>query len=200
MAKIYLVIFFSSFLYSTAIKGISSNEKKSKLKAKIIELQNKGQSSESLPYLKRYLLLAPYDISIQLIYAKSLLFRKDLPIPQTEEDIFFKNQKIKEAKGNYLEAAAVFSSILEPIGKRVEDNPESLHSDPLGKNLGKWYFLWALAEYYAENAEKSILLFKKAVKFDPTLVDSYYNISIIYRFLGKFTDAKIYLKKYGQEL
>ncbi len=107
-----------------------------------------------------------------------------MPVPG--EGIFERTEKLKRIKKNYRKASEIFSESVLTLQKIRPRDP----------SLGKWFFLWALAEWFAGQKEKSVALFKKAVKVDFTLSSSYYNIASIYESLGQEQDARIYWGKY----
>ncbi|MBE7412274.1 MAG: tetratricopeptide repeat protein [Leptospiraceae bacterium] len=149
-------------------------------------MQQENKNTESIPYLEKYLELNESEIYLRLLYARALLFRTDLETPVPGEGIYERTEKLKKIKGNYRKSSEIFSKyvlILQNIRPR----------EP---SLGKWFFLWAMAEWFSGQKEKSISLFKKAIKLDFTLSSSYYNIASIYESLGQSQDAKIYWGRY----
>jgi tetratricopeptide (TPR) repeat protein len=192
MAKIFFSIskiWLLAYLIVSS-EGYSSEKVKltRDLKNKSYEYFKKEEYSKALPFIQRYLEIQPYEIDMKLLYAQTLLYREDLPIPSRDEDNYSRAQKWKLIRSNYKESSAIFE---ENVLKVEQIRPR----DP---NLGKWYFQWATAEWFSGNKEKAINLFQKAVKKDFTLTDSYYNMGAIYESMGQFADADFAWRKYIQ--
>lgn len=114
------------------------------------------------------------------------MFRLDLALPVPGEDIFTRTEKLRKIRQNYLKASEIFSETVTHLAKIRPRDP----------NLGKWFFLWGTAEWFGGRKEKAIHLFKRAVRVDFTLSDSFYNIASIYESLEQDQDSKIYWAKY----
>ncbi|MCC5814878.1 MAG: tetratricopeptide repeat protein [Leptospira sp.] len=185
--KIFLIsvlLFFSTNHVYSSEKSIATRQ----LKKKAYEYFQNGEYSLSIPYIERYLEIQPAEIYMRLVYANALLYKEDLPIPTRDEDSYSRSQKWKEIRSNYKESAAIFEI---NIAKLEMVRPR----DPA---LGKWYYQWAMAEWFSGNKEKALKLFQKSVKKDFTLIDSYYNMGAIYESMGQYADAEKAWRNYVQ--
>ncbi|MCB1192093.1 MAG: hypothetical protein KDK90_16725 [Leptospiraceae bacterium] len=138
--------------------------------------------------MKKYVSIKKQEPYYQLLLAKALLFRQDFEFPKDTDDLNTRNIKFESIKKNYIRASKLFQkniTFLENV-------------TPNDKNLGTWYFLWALAEWFSENREKAISLFEISVQMDSGLREAYFNISIIYLSLNKRFESDLYLKKYNK--
>jgi len=186
MAKILFFIF-DFFIFSIfGVLTSAPNRDSIALKQKIVELHLENKETESIPYLERYLELHPTELYYRLIYAKALLYRKDLSTPRLEEDVEVRSNKSRNILANYSKANQIFEESILHLQKVRPRDP----------NLGKWYYLWAFSAWFSDNKERAILLFRKSVRLDYRLTESYYNIASLYESLGQFKDADIFWKKY----
>lgn len=158
------------------------------LKKKAYTYFESGEYHKSLPYIEKYLEIQPAEIYMRLVYAQSLLYKENLPIPSREEDSYTRQKKWKEIKENYGESARIFET---NIRKLEMVRPREI-------SLGKWYFQWATAEWFSGNKEKAIKLYKQSVKKDFTLIDAYYNMGAIYESMGQYPDAEKQWRNYVQ--
>ncbi|MDF3822022.1 hypothetical protein P3G55_19105 [Leptospira sp. 96542] len=190
MAKIIISI--SSLVFSLFVSvhlwaGASSKKEESiKLRKQIYSLHKVDEETESLPYLEKYLELNQSELYFKLLYAKSLLYRRDLSVPIVTEPIEVRINKSKEIQKNYNLSSKLFSENVLHLEKVRPRDP----------NLGKWYYLWAFSELFSDNKEKAIKLFQKAIKLDYRLTEAYYNIASIYESLGQWKDAELFWRKY----
>ncbi len=174
------ILIFSTFLLCFSSFASDKTNLIRELKKKAYSKFREKKYSEAIPYLERYLELQPAEIYMKLVYAQSLLLREDLPVPTRDMDTVTRIEKWREIRKNYKIAAGIF-----------EENILLLENvRPREISLGKWYFQWATAEWFSGNKERAISLYKKAVKKDFTLIDSYYNIGAIYESLGQYSDAE----------
>lgn len=192
-AKISFYIITVSVLISllpegTLLLATEKAELTRNLKKKAYDYFQSGEYSLAIPYIERYLEVQPAEIYMRLVYANSLLLREDLAIPTREEDSYTRNQKWKAIRSNYKESAAIFQA---NIAKLEMVRPR----DP---GLGKWYFQWAMAEWFGGNKEKAVKLFEKSVKKDFTLIDSYFNMGAIYESMGQYADAERAFRSFVQ--
>ena len=184
MARIFIYIF--SLFAATGIFPDSISKKELKiLKQNCIDTYGQKKYPESIPLLEKYLSFRD-EVQFKIYLAKSILFRKDLPEPKEEDEIFLREEKIHKVIENYKKAERVFSEVV-PYLERVT---------PKDKNIPSLYFLWALSNQFSENKEKAISLYKKAALLNPELNDAAnYNIAALYEDLGQIKDSQIYFQK-----
>ena len=184
MAKIFIYIF--SLLAATCIFPDSISQKELKiLKQNCIDTYKQKKYPESIPLLEKYLSFRD-EVQFKIYLAKSILFRKDLPEPKEEDEIFSREEKIHTIIENYKKAEKVFSEVV-PYLERVT---------PKDKNISSLYFLWALSNQFSENKEKAISLYKKAALLNPEFRDATnYNIAALYEDLGQIKDSQVYFQK-----
>lgn len=188
MHKITESLILIGFIILISLPTIATEKKAilRELKTKSYEHFKNKQYSLAIPYIEKYLETQPREIYMKLVYAQSLLLKEDLPIPSRDEETVKRNEKWRQIRKNYYISARIF-----------EENVLLLESvRPRDPSLGKWYFQWATAEWFSGNKEKALALYKKAVKKDFTLVDSYYNMAAIYESLGQYSDAEKYWIEY----
>lgn len=175
-------------LITTTIETAPSHKKEetSKLKKQIFIYHKADEETNSIPYLERYLELSPSEIYFKLLYAKSLLYRTDLEVPKHDENIESRINKTKAIRLNYHRAAKIFQTNVLHLQQVRPRDP----------NLGRWLYLWAFSEWFADNKEKAIKLFLKAVKQDFRLTECYYNVAALYESLGQWRDAELFWRKY----
>ncbi|WP_243396533.1 tetratricopeptide repeat protein [Leptospira wolffii] len=155
-------------------------------KEKILVLQQNGKEAESLPFLEEYVKKNPSELIFKLYLARALFWRADLELPKYDEEVFSRMEKTKKIRENYLRAAGIFEESLGHLSKISPRDPD----------LGKWYFLWAMAEWYAGREDRAIQMFKKAFKQDFRLNQANFNIAAIYESLGQVRDSEIYYGTY----
>jgi len=181
MAKIFFIIFSIVMLPLAAYPG---RQRMINLKEQIVSLHKKGDITPSLVLIEEYVKLNDHDLVMKLLHAKTLLFREDLIKPSLDDPRGA--EKLALIRQNYSRSAQIFSWAVPYLEK----------ADPRNEHIGSWYFLWAMAEYFSGQKEKSRGLWYKAVKADFTLSDSWYNIAAGYEALGQYADADRYFKKY----
>ncbi len=178
----FIVVFISlNNLYSQ-----SKRDQSRALRKEVFRLHKEDLETDSIPFLERYLEMNPTELYYKLLYAKALLYRRDLPVPRIEENIESRTEKSRAIKMNYNKAIELFAENVIHLQKVKPRDP----------NLGKWYYLWAFSEWFSDNKEKAILLFRKAVRLDYRLTESYYNIAALYESTNQMRDAEIFWKKY----
>ncbi len=178
----FIVVFISlNNLYSQ-----SKRDQSRALRKEVFRLHKEDLETDSIPFLERYLEMNPTELYYKLLYAKALLYRRDLPVPRIEENIESRTEKSRAIKKNYNKATELFAENVIHLQKVKPRDP----------NLGKWYYLWAFSEWFSDNKEKAILLFRKAVRLDYRLTESYYNIAALYESTNQMRDAEIFWKKY----
>ncbi len=178
----FIVVFISlNNLYSQ-----SKRDQSRALRKEVFRLHKEDLETDSIPFLERYLEMNPTELYYKLLYAKALLYRRDLPVPRIEENIESRTEKSRAIKMNYNKATELFAENVIHLQKVKPRDP----------NLGKWYYLWAFSEWFSDNKEKAILLFRKAVRLDYRLTESYYNIAALYESTNQMRDAEIFWKKY----
>lgn len=184
MARIFIYIF--SLLAATGIFPDSISKKELKiLKLNCIDTYGQKKYPESIPLLEKYLSFRD-EVQFKIYLAKSILFRKDLPEPKEEDEIFLREEKIHKVIENYKKSERVFSEVV----------PYLENVTPKDKTISSLYFLWALSNQFSENKEKAISLYKKAALLNPELNDAAnYNIAALYEDLGQIKDSQIYFQK-----
>ncbi|HOP28047.1 MAG TPA: tetratricopeptide repeat protein [Spirochaetota bacterium] len=70
----------------------------------------------------------------------------------------------------------------------------------LDSGLAKGFFYLGLAELMGEKYVEALHSFKNAYDLDKGLVESLYNIAVIYEHLGKSYNAFVYYRKYVDEI
>jgi hypothetical protein len=99
MARIFIYIF--SLLAATGIFPDSISKKELKiLKLNCIDTYGQKKYPESIPLLEKYLSFRD-EVQFKIYLAKSILFRKDLPEPKEEDEIFLREEKIHKVIENY---------------------------------------------------------------------------------------------------
>lgn len=191
MVKTITFIFkFLFFLLISANLLFAQNSKRKeetkKLKKEIYSLHKQDEETKSIPYLEKYISVSKNELYFKLLYAKALLYRKDLKVPSISEPIEDRINKTKQIQKNYNLAAKTFQENVLHLEK----------VRPRDSNLGRWYYLWAFSEWFSDNKEKAIKLFQKAVKLDYRLTESYYNIASLYESLGQWKDAELFWRKF----
>ena len=161
-------------------------ESKQELKNKIKLLHNQKKFSQSIVFLQRYLKEQKYDLEYHFLYAKALLFRKDLSVASKNKNIHLYQNKKKEIIDNYRLSAKIFRENLTKLEKLTTDK----------KKLGEYFFLLSMAQWLSKDKIKAINSFKKALKYDKTLNEANYNIASIYESLNQEDKSKLYFKKY----
>lgn len=184
--SVAIIVLFLGYFSVGTLQSQSRREQSRALKKEVFKLHQGDLETESLPFLERYLEMNPTEIYYKLLYAKALLYRKDLPVPRIDENIESRTEKSIAIKQNYNKATELFSENVLHLQKVKPRDP----------NLGKWYYLWAFSEWFSDNKEKAILLFRKAVKLDYRLTEAYYNIAALYESTNQMRDADIFWKKY----
>lgn len=184
MARIFIYIF--SLFAATGILPDSISKKELKiLKLNCIDTYGQKKYPESIPLLEKYLSFRD-EVQFKIYLAKSILFRKDLPEPKEEDEIFLREEKIHKVIENYKKSERVFSEVVPYLEKVT----------PKDKTISSLYFLWALSNQFSENKEKAISLYKKAALLNPELNDAAnYNIAALYEDLGQIKDSQIYFQK-----
>lgn len=177
------------------------------LKEKIYFLHSKQEYLESLPYLEKYLSQTGSHIEINLLYAKSLLLRTDLPAPLPTDDPYTRESKITNLHKNYTKSSQIFNNNLAIIEKAFLDRSSTpitaekqSQREKLKKELSIWYFHYALSEMLLGNSISAIQKFEKSSNYNPDCLECYYNIASIYESLGKHKEAGIYWKKYNPRI
>jgi len=184
MARIFTFIF-SILAVTHAFPESISKRDLADLKQKCITLYNEKQFPESIPMLEKYLSYRD-EVRFKIYLAKAILFRKDLPEPLADDEIFVRQDKISNAVKNYNRASKIFSEVIIYLEKTT----------PNDKSIADLYFLWAFSEYFGENKEKAISLFKKSSILNPELKSmANYNIASLYEDLGQIKDSRIYFNK-----
>lgn len=181
-----LLILFLSFVQTLFPNEENRKEWNRAAKEKIIKMNEKEEETESIPYLEKYVEKNPSDLTFKLWYARALFYRKDLELPGHAEDVFSRMEKLKKIRDNYLQSAKIFEEVLEYLSQATPRNPD----------LGKWHFLWAMAEWYAGRDDRAIQIFKKSFKYDFRLNEANYNIASIYQSIGQLKDADIFFRMY----
>ena len=184
MARIFIYIF--SLFAATGIFPDSISKKELKiLKQNCLDTYGQKKYPESIPLLEKYLSFRD-EVQFKIYLAKSILFRKDLPEPKEEDEIFLREEKIHKVIENYKKSERVFSEVVPYLEKVT----------PKDKTISSLYFLWALSNQFSENKEKAISLYKKAALLNPELNDAAnYNIAVLYEDLGQIKDSQIYFQK-----
>lgn len=181
-----LLILFLSFVQILFPNEENRKEWNRAAKEKIIKMNEKEEETESIPYLEKYVEKNPSDLTFKLWYARALFYRKDLELPGHAEDVFSRMEKLKKIRDNYLQSARIFEEVLEYLSQATPRDPD----------LGKWHFLWAMAEWYAGRDDRAVQIFKKSFKYDFRLNEANYNIASIYQSIGQLKDADIYFRIY----
>ncbi|EPG73227.1 hypothetical protein LEP1GSC058_3630 [Leptospira fainei serovar Hurstbridge str. BUT 6] len=179
------VLFLFTYSFLTAQEE-NRREWNKAAKQKILNLQQNGQEAQSLPFLEEYVRKNPAELMYRLYLARALFWRSDLELPKHDEDVFSRMEKIKKIRDNYLRSAAIFEEALGHLSKIAPRDPD----------LGKWFFLWALSEWYAGREDRAIQIFRKSFKYDFRLNQANYNIGAIYESLGQLKDSQIYYGTY----
>ena len=72
-------------------------------------------------------------------------------------------------------------------------------STDLDKKFAKGYFYLGMAYYFSTKYIQAIHAFKKAYKYDETMIEALYNLSMIYDIIDKDFMAREYYRKYNRE-
>ncbi|TGK11924.1 hypothetical protein EHO60_06460 [Leptospira fletcheri] len=187
MLKIFFAAFAIVFVSGPLVSQEENRREWNKnAKQKILILHQSGQEAQSLPFLEEYVRKNPAELMFRLYLARALLWRSDLELPKYDEDVFSRMEKTKRIRDNYLRSAGIFEESLDRLSKISPRDPD----------LGKWFFLWALAEWYAGREDRAIQIFRKSFKYDFRLNQANYNIGAIYESLGQLKDSRIYFGTY----
>ncbi|MCP5500740.1 MAG: tetratricopeptide repeat protein [Leptospiraceae bacterium] len=197
------VLLLSIFLFSHILFAEGKHEKLSLLYRKIQDLQQEKKYTESLPYIQKYLSLQKENISLQLIYATSLLFRSDLPVIHAEDNVYDKEEKRQVLHSNYQKASFLFAkniSLLLKLYPPPDANLNEQKKQFLQKKqeeIAKYYFYHALSNVYLQKYDFAIQLFQKSIRHY-IHKEAYYNIASLYEEMGKYSEARIYFQKYEE--
>ena len=161
------------------------------------------------------------SLKIKIIYPIVSLFILlffILPVSAVENSSQLYEQGAQEAlKGNIEEAIKIFKKVvkispsytlghyglgkayLHKKGKLKEAVIHLRIATELDKKFAKGFFYLGIAYYFSTKYVYAIHAFKKAYKYDETMIEALYNLSIIYDIIGRDLKAREYYKKYYRE-
>lgn len=172
------------FLISTFLFSNPRSEKKELLREIHILIKQENYE-ELLPKLETFVLKYPYEKKHKIYLAKTYLLKQMQDIAR-EYDPFQKEEMRSSIRKHYEKAQAIYS----------KEVPEWESISPNDRNLGFWYFEWALVEHILGNKQKAISLYKKSSQFHEFPKEVYYNLGVLFIELGLEKDAQRQLKKY----
>lgn len=180
MLQILLLV----LLTSVSLVSHPRNEKQ-KLQKEIKVFIEEKNYDQLLIKLEEFIQKYPYEKKYQIYLAKTYLLKSNENI-HLEDDPFLKEEKKKKIRNQYEKAQAIYSKLV----------PEWEGLSPNDRNLGFWYFEWALVEHILGNKEKAISLYKKCSQFHEFPKEAFYNLGILFLELGLEKDAQKQLKKF----